>query len=60
MQANNPSAVPSEAPSRLLTGCSDQADERSLGTDLQGVLDAWPRLPEHIRRAILNLTEGYK
>jgi hypothetical protein len=34
------------------------AESRLLEPDLAGILDAWPALPEPIRRAILALVES--
>jgi hypothetical protein len=31
-----------------------------LPSDLARLIDAWPKLPEHIRRAILTLADGCK
>jgi hypothetical protein len=41
----------------LLQGCSHLP---GLPQDLSRLIDAWPKLPEHIRRAILTLADGCK
>jgi hypothetical protein len=50
-------ALTDRIPLRLHTGCTDQAE---LPADLARLVDAWPKLPEHIRRAILTLADGCK
>jgi hypothetical protein len=41
----------------LHTGCTDRTE---LSADLIRLADAWPKLPEHIRRAILTMADGYR
>jgi hypothetical protein len=43
--------------SRLHTGCTDHHE---LPVDLVRLVTAWPKLPEHIRGAILTLADGYQ
>src|SRR5262245_7584946 len=40
---------------RLLAGCSTLAD---LPPELARLVDAWPKLPGHVRQAILTLADG--
>jgi hypothetical protein len=47
----------SNVATRLHTGCTDQSE---LPADLARLIDAWPKLPEHVRRTILTLTDGCK
>jgi hypothetical protein len=42
---------------RLLTGCSDRSE---VPADLARLIDAWPKLPDHVRWAILTLADGCK
>jgi hypothetical protein len=39
----------------LHTGCTERPE---LPADLARLVDAWPKLPEHVRRAILTLADG--
>jgi hypothetical protein len=55
LQADEAQALPAEQGLRLHTGCTDQA---GIPADLARLIDAWPKLPEHVRRAILTLAGG--
>jgi hypothetical protein len=50
-------ALPAEQVPRLDTGCTDRTEQHA---DLAQLIDAWPKLPEHVRRAILTLADGCK
>jgi hypothetical protein len=46
---------PADGTSRLLDGCSKRPEEALPDADLQRILAAWPKLPAHIRAAVLAL-----
>jgi hypothetical protein len=56
-QETDAQALPADQELGLLTGCTDRAE---LPSDLVRLIDAWPKLPDHIRRAILTLADGCK
>jgi hypothetical protein len=39
----------------LHTGCTGRPE---LPADLARLVEAWPKLPDHVRRAILTLIDG--
>jgi hypothetical protein len=41
----------------LHTGCTDAIN---LPADVARLIDAWPKLPDHVRRTILTLADGCK
>src|SRR5262245_2579681 len=53
-QGESGQTVAGPAMSRLLDGCSAPATD----SDLTRLIDAWPELPEHVRRTILTLADG--
>jgi hypothetical protein len=52
-QGKGVQTFPAEEGLRLHTGCTDHPD-------LARLVDAWPKLPEHVRRAILTLADSCK
>ncbi|MCI0457383.1 MAG: hypothetical protein L0Z62_10480 [Gemmataceae bacterium] len=49
--------VASESAARLPAGCLTPSE---LPTELARLVDAWPDLPDHVRRTILILVDGCK
>jgi hypothetical protein len=57
LQIQVPQMLPTEEGWRLHTGCTGRLE---LPPDLAQLVNAWARLPEHVRRAILTLADGCK
>jgi hypothetical protein len=57
MQGVQQQGLPAALSSGLHTGCTDRTE---LPPDLARLVEAWPKLAEHIRRAILTLADGCK
>jgi len=49
--------LPAEASSGLHEVCTDRSE---LPPTLARLIDAWPKLPEHVRATILTLVDGCK
>jgi hypothetical protein len=54
LQDNDSLALAAEAQVRLHTGCTDPDPK------LARLINAWPQLPDYVRRAIMTLVDGHQ